>query len=112
MIIFVLMEAQNTNIPNKKTVGQVLVELRNTHFPNTLSLAKALMMSHTTYLSIERDQRELSFLAALRLCRFYDIDIHEFISRIGEDELTRPDRSVLRQWEKIERRKKEQESNK
>ncbi|SDZ74608.1 Helix-turn-helix [Arachidicoccus rhizosphaerae] len=103
------MKADETNIPNKKTVGQVLAELRNTRFPNTHSLAKALMMSHTTYLSIERDQRELSFLAALRLCRFYDLDIHELISRIGEDELERPDRSVLRQWEKMERRKNEQE---
>ena len=103
------MNADETNIPNQKTVGQILAELRNTRFPDTHSLAKALRMSHTTYLNIERDERELSFLTALRLCRFYDLDIHEFISRIGENELERPDRSVLRQWEKMERRKKEQE---
>lgn len=94
---------------DKKTIGELLYELRMQDSRLAAHLSKVLKISHTTYLSVERGQRELSFLMALRICQFYKLDIHEFISRLSEEELDRPDRSVLRQWEKIEKRKKEKQ---
>jgi len=47
-------------------------------------LSKALHTSYTTYLKTERDQRELSFLMALKICKFYKIDIHDFVVILSE----------------------------
>lgn len=93
----------NTN----RTVGDVLAWLRATRNPDKAELAKAVGMSYTSYLKTERDQRELSFLMALRICRFYQLDIHEFVSMLGDQELQRADRSIIKQQEKIERKKAE-----
>ena len=90
-----------------QTVGQVLAKLRQDYKPDNNALAAALQTSYTTYLKTERDQRELSFLMALRLCHFYGLDIHELISMIGEQELNRKDLSVLRAQEKRERKQAE-----
>jgi len=89
------------------TVGQVLAKLRQDYRPDNNQLAAALQTSYTTYLNTERDQRELSFLMALRICRFYGLDIHEFISMIGEEELNRKDFAVLRAQERKEKKKAE-----
>lgn len=89
------------------TVGQVLAKLRQDYKPDNNELATALQTSYTTYLKTERDQRELSFLMALRLCHFYGLDIHELISMIGEQELSRKDFSVLRAQEKRDRKRAE-----
>lgn len=89
------------------TVGQVLARLRQDYKPDNNDLAAALQTSYTTYLKTERDQRELSFLMALRLCHFYGLDIHELISMVGEQELNRKDFSVLRAQEKRDRKQAE-----
>ncbi|MGZ3890617.1 MAG: helix-turn-helix domain-containing protein [Mucilaginibacter sp.] len=91
----------------KLSVGQVLARLRQVHQPDHKDLAEALHISYTTYLKIERDQRDLSFLMALRICRFYQLDLHEFISMLSEAELERHDRSIIRDQEKRERKKAE-----
>lgn len=44
---------------------------------------------------------------ALRLCQFYQVDIHEFISMLGDSELKRTDRSVIAAKEKRDRKKAE-----
>jgi hypothetical protein len=54
------------------------------------------MVTSATYLKMERDERDLSFLMALRLCHFYKMDIHEFISMLSDEELKRQDFSVIR----------------
>lgn len=87
------------------TVGQVLARLRQVYQPNINELAKALQTSPSTYLKVERDQRDLSFLMALRLCRFYKLDLHEFISMLSDDELGRRDVSVIRAQQQRERKK-------
>lgn len=89
------------------TVGQVLAKLRQEYRPDNNQLAAALQTSYTTYLNTEKDQRELSFLMALRICRFYGLDIHEFIAMIGNDELNRKDFAILRAQERRERKKAE-----
>lgn len=89
----------------KFTLGQLLAHLRHIHQPDHRALAGALQMSHTTYLKTERGQRELSFLMALRLCQFYKMDLHEFISKLSDEELARNELSIIKALEKRERKK-------
>ena len=89
------------------TLGQVLARLRQIYQPEQKALAQALQMSFTTYLKTERDQRELSFLMALRICRFYKLGLHEFISMVSDKELERSDRSVSKAFEQRKRKKAE-----
>lgn len=91
----------------KLTLGQLLAHLRRMHQPVHKALSEALQTSYTTYLKTERGQRELSFLMALRLCRFYGLDLHEFISMLSEEELGRDDLSVSNAREKRERKRAE-----
>ena len=92
---------------SKFTLGQVLARLRQVHQPDNKALAQALQMSYTTYLKTERDQRELSFLMALRICQFYKIDLHEFISMLSDEELGRDELSISKAQYKRERKKAE-----
>ena len=70
-------------------------------------MAEALQMSYTTYLKTERGHRELSFLMALRICQFYKMDLHEFISMLSDEELGRNELSIMKALEKTERKKAE-----
>jgi transcriptional regulator with XRE-family HTH domain len=89
------------------TVGQVLARLMEQYKPSKPELYKALKTSNSTYLKIERDQRDLSLVMALRVCRFYQLDLHKFISMLSEEELSRQDFSVSKALEKRERKKAE-----
>lgn len=89
----------------KLTVGQLLARLRQTHQPDQKALAEALQTSYTTYLKTERGHRELSFLMALRICRFYKMDLHEFIAVLSDEELGRNDFSVIKAREKEKEKK-------
>ena len=91
----------------KLTLGQILARLRHIHQPEQKVLAQALQMSYTTYLKIERDQRELSFLMALRICQFYKMDLHEFVSMLGDKELQRSELSISKTLEKRQRKQGE-----
>lgn len=90
------------------TIGGALAHLRQVHQPDQKMLAQALQMSHTTYLKVERDQREMSFLMALRICQFYKIDLHEFVAMLSDEELDRTEISITKAQEKTERKKAEQ----
>lgn len=98
--------------PNKLTVGQALAKLRAIYQPDNNVLSKALHTSYNTYLKTERDQRELSFLMALKICKFYKIDIHDFVVMLSDDELDRRDKSVIKAQEKRDRKKAEEEKAK
>ena len=91
----------------KFTIAEVLERLRQIHQPEPKALARALQMSYTTYLKTERGHRELSFLMALRICQFYKIDLHEFISMLSDEELRRSELSISKAVEKRERKKAE-----
>ena len=86
------------------TIGVILKELRDEHQLSTKEVADAAGTSGTTYLKIERDQREISFIMMMRLCRFYKIDVYELMDRIDSYELERPDLSVIRILEKRNKR--------
>jgi transcriptional regulator with XRE-family HTH domain len=90
---------------SKYTIGQLLFHLKSVYRPNYAELYKALHTTPSTYLKIERDQRELSFLMALRLCQFYKLDLYEFISMLSDEELLRQDFSVIRVQKQRERLK-------
>jgi transcriptional regulator with XRE-family HTH domain len=92
---------------SKFTVGQALARLMQLHRPDKLSLYKALQTSSSTYLKIERDQRELSFIMALRVCQFYNLDLHEFILMLSDEELRRQDYAIIRVQQQRERKKAE-----
>lgn len=91
----------------KFSVGQALSHLRrrHRHHLGCKELGHALRTSHSTYLKIERDERDLSFVMALRLCQFYDMDIHDFISMIDEAELERKDLSSIKMQIRKEKKK-------
>ena len=92
---------------SKLSLSQLLARLRHIHQPDHKALAEALQMSYTTYLNTERGIRELSFLMALRICQFYKIDLHEFISMLSDEELGRDELSISKAFEKRERKKAE-----
>ncbi len=85
------------------TLGQLLLQLRLRYRPTPKELSNALQVSYTTYSGIERGKRELSFLMALKLCKFYKLDVHEFISMLSDTEMERQDMAVLRAREKREK---------
>ena len=89
------------------TIGEVLARLRQIHQPDHKVLSQALQMSYTTYLKTERDQRELSFLMALRICQFYKLDIHDFVCMLSDQELARTELSIAKALQKRERKKAE-----
>lgn len=89
------------------TVGQLLFKLRMTRCSSNTDFYKALRTSGATYRKVELGQRELSFLMALRICAFYKLDLHEFISMLSDEELDRPDYSVIQAQVKRERKKAE-----
>jgi transcriptional regulator with XRE-family HTH domain len=96
------------SISDKKfTLAQLLAHLRHVHQPEPKALANALQMSYTTYLKTERGQRELSFLMALRICQFYKMDLHDFVSMLADEELGRSELSITKAKEKIQRKKAE-----
>jgi len=92
---------------SRLTVGQALARLMQQYRPDKPSLYKALQTSSSTYLKIERDQRELSLLMALRVCQFYKLDLHEFVSMLSDEELKRQDYAVIRVQQQRERKKAE-----
>jgi hypothetical protein len=44
---------------------------------------------------------------ALKICQFYQLDVHDFISMLSDEELGRQDYSVIKAHEKTERKKAE-----
>ena len=97
-----------SSVPDSKlTVGQVLARLRGQDSRHQSELYKALNTSSSTYLKILRDERDLSFLMALRLCKFYELDLHEFISMLSDEELARKDLSGIKAMMQRERKKAE-----
>lgn len=97
----------DVNVPDKVTVGQALKRLRDSYDLHLKDVAAFLKTNHTSYRNIERDQRELSFIMAIRLCEFYNIGLNELVGMLREDELDRKELSSLKYFAKMEKRKKE-----
>ena len=89
------------------TIGQLLYKLRMAYRGKSSDLYTALRTSSSTYLKVERDERELSFLMALRICQFYKLDLHEFISMLSNQELDRQDFATIQAQLKREKKKAE-----
>jgi hypothetical protein len=89
------------------TIGQLLYKLRMAYRGKSSDLYAALRTSSSTYLKVERDERELSFLMALRICQFYKLDLHEFVSMLSDQELDRQDFATIQAQLKREKKKAE-----
>ena len=89
------------------TIGQLLYKLRMAYRGKSSDLYAALRTSSSTYLKVEREERELSFLMALRVCQFYKLDLHEFISMLSNQELDRQDFATIQAQLKREKKKAE-----
>jgi transcriptional regulator with XRE-family HTH domain len=97
----------SSEVRQPQTIGEVLYQLREQHGLGSVAVATGLCTTSSTYLKVERGQRELSFLMALRVCQFYQLDLHEFISLLSDEELNRQDWSVIRVQQQRERKKAE-----
>lgn len=85
------------------TIGNALKALRTERGLSATEASDGAGTTVSTYLKIERDQREVSFIMMVRLCRFYSLDIYDFLDKIDSYELERPDLSVIRVLEKRNR---------
>ena len=92
---------------SKLTIGQLLYKLRMGYRGKSSDLYSALRTSSSTYLKVERGERELSFLMALRVCQFYKLDLHDFISMLSDQELDRQDFATIQAQLKREKKKAE-----
>jgi len=90
---------------SKLTIAQLLYKLRMGYQGKSSDLYCALRTSSSTYLKVERGERELSFLMALRVCQFYKLDLHEFISMLSDQELERQDFATIQAQLKREKEK-------
>ena len=88
----------------KQTIGQVLETLRKRHGLRMTDLAEVLNVSPHLLSKISRDQKELSFLMALRLLKRFDLSVEDFAAMLSEKELNRTDLSTIRYFEKQELR--------
>lgn len=88
------------------TIGQVLIKLRESRKESRSVIAKVASISGSSYIAIERDEREASFIVIYRICNFYDISIQEFADMLSPTELERRELSSIRT---LEKRKAKQE---
>lgn len=87
------------------TIGETLKKLKQAYGYSANQVAMAIHMTGSTYLKVERDQREASFIMIYRICRFYEISMYEFAEMLSPAELERSDFSTIRVLE--QRKKKE-----
>lgn len=97
-----------SNTGSKLTIGQLLNKLRIGYPGKSSDLYTAIRISSATYLKIEYGERELSFLMALRICKFYKLDLYDFISMLSDEELDRQDFAAIRAQQQRERKKAEE----
>jgi len=79
-----------------QTIGQTLKKLKESRGYSASEVSRAINTTTSTYLKVERDQREASFIMMYRICRFYEISMHEFADLVSASELERNDLSTLR----------------
>lgn len=84
----------------KRTIGETLSYLRAVYLPVSKDLYAALNTTPSTYLKVERGKRELSLIMAVRLCRFYGLEMEEFIGLLTQAELERKELSSIKWLEK------------
>ncbi|EOR94350.1 hypothetical protein ADIARSV_2478 [Arcticibacter svalbardensis MN12-7] len=82
------------------TIGQTLQKLRESNGVSGSSIAKAAGLSTATYYNVERGYKEASFIVIFRICRFYEISLHEFADIVTPAELERPELTSIRFMEK------------
>jgi plasmid maintenance system antidote protein VapI len=86
------------------TTGQAVNYLRQRQGLRMADLAEVLNIRVHLLSKVCRDQKELSFLMALRLLKRFDLSVEDFVSMLSEQELNRTDLTTIRYLEKEELR--------
>lgn len=84
------------------TVGKALQALREELGYSASDVSRGIGMTTSTYLKVERDLREGSFIMMYRVCTFYGISMEAFADMLSPVELGRSDLSTLRVMKKRE----------
>nr|WP_121272142.1 hypothetical protein [Pedobacter schmidteae] len=87
------------------TIGEALRHLRQLYWCRNQDLILALNTNGASYQRIEKGQKELSLILAVRLCRFYDISLDNLIDLIDPAELERKELSAIKIAEKRKARR-------
>jgi len=87
------------------TIGQALKALRAGRQIKQADVIAAANISSAAYIKVERDERDLSFLAGLRICAFYELSPDEFCAMLSPQEINRRDLTSIKAIEKRERNK-------
>jgi transcriptional regulator with XRE-family HTH domain len=87
------------------TIGQALKALRAERQVKQADVYTAANISSHAYIKVERDERDLSFSAGLRICAFYDLSADEFTAMLSPQEINRRDLTSIKALEKQARNK-------
>ena len=87
------------------TIGQALKALRAERQVKQADVYIAANISSHAYIKAERDERDLSFLAGLRICAFYNLSPDEFAAMLSPQEINRRDLTSIKAIEKQARTK-------
>jgi plasmid maintenance system antidote protein VapI len=93
-------------VGNKLSVGQAIDLLIRKHGLHRQDIAPVLHTHGGTITKIIRDEKELSFIMAIKLCKHLDIDLNEFAAMISDDEIERKEITSLRWEAKMKARQK------
>ena len=82
-----------------RTIGQAIDFLLVQHELYRKDVAEVMKISSGALTKIIRDEKELSFLMALRMLEKLGLSVDEFLSLLSKEELARKELSTLK-WEK------------
>lgn len=88
-----------------RTIGQAIDYLIIQNEFYRKDVAEAMKINSGTLTKIIRDEKELSFLMAVRLLEKLDLSIDEFLSMLSKEEINRKDLSTIKWQQKNKERK-------
>lgn len=89
----------------KRTIGQAIDYLIIQNEFYRKDVAEVMNINGGTLTKIIRDEKELSFLMAIRMLEKFGLSVDEFLSLLSEEELGRKELSTLK-WQEKNRDKK------
>jgi plasmid maintenance system antidote protein VapI len=81
-----------------RTIGQAIDYLIIQHELYRKDIAEVMKINSGTLTRIIRDEKELSFLAAVRMLQHFGLSMDEFMSLLSNEEMNRKELSTLK-WQ-------------
>lgn len=88
-----------------RTIGQAVDYLIIQNELYRKDVAEVMNINSGTLTKIIRDEKELSFLMAIRMLEKFGLSVDEFLSFLSKEELSRKELSTLKWQEKNKNRK-------